>query len=86
MDTWELRTDGIVGCMDEMYVTVDSRGRTTLGKGHAGQYRLTNIDGVLMLEPGSFVTEAQQQVWRNPELHQHLRTAASRPGGPRPTR
>lgn len=31
-------------------------------------------------------TEAQQQVWRNPELHQHVQAAASRPGGRRPTR
>jgi hypothetical protein len=80
------RYDGIVEHMDEMYVTVDSRGRATLGKNHAGQYRLTEIEGVLILEPGSFVTEAQQQVWRNTELRQHLQVAVSRPGGPRPTR
>lgn len=67
-------------------VTVDSRGRTTLGKEHAGEYRLTEVDGVLILEPGSFVTTAQQRVWRNPELYQHLREAVTRPGGPRPTR
>jgi hypothetical protein len=72
--------------MEETYVTVDARGRTTLGKHLAGQYRLTEVDGVLILEPGSFVTDAQQRVWQNPELHQHLRAAASRPGGPRPTR
>jgi len=72
--------------MAEMYVTVDARGRATLGKEHAGQYLLTEVGGALVLEPGSFVTEAQQQVWRNPDLQQQLRVAISRPGGPRPTR
>lgn len=87
MADWLSGLDGRLVHMEEMFVTVDSRGRTTLGKGHAGQYRLTEVDGgVLVLEPGSFVTTAQQQVWRNPELQQHLQEAVARPGGPRPTR
>jgi hypothetical protein len=54
-------------------VTVDDKGRCTLGKGAAGLYRATiHPEGRIVLEPAKVYTEAEVAVLRNPEVSEAL--------------